>query len=431
VWPAIAIAVVLWLTWSTLRGVHIREVRAALRALDAPWIWAAGGFTALNVAVMGLYDVVAFRDTRSPALQRWRYGAIAFAWSNFLTLGPLAGPAIRFWLYAPAIDRAADLQGGVVATAIAFTAGLAGWTTAVALGARVRAGLMFTAVIALAATLVIVIAIRAITKRVSSVSGSAFTAHPTEMALVGWLDWMLAAAAFLCTVRAGLGPGIHQSSLPAFFLGQVVGLASLAPGGFGSADAYWIARLPAPAATAAAIVAAFRLVYYVVPWTLASLVLLSWATRRAQRRIEIARRVIAGLIGGGGVLMMLSSASPALHARLLVLERLVPLPLVEFGQVVAAMTGLLLLALALKLARGYRAAFRATIVLLGIGAISALLKGFDWEEAVVLGTTRCSTATVTETGSRGPTSRWLRQRSRRSSSSACSASGRASAPSGG
>jgi hypothetical protein len=35
-------------------------------------------------------------------------------------------------------------------------------------------------------------------------------------------------------------------------------------------------------------------VYYVLPWTLASLVLLSWATRRAQRRIETARRVIAG-----------------------------------------------------------------------------------------------------------------------------------------
>jgi phosphatidylglycerol lysyltransferase len=384
-WPAIAIAAVLWLTWSTLRGVHIHDVRAALRSLDAPWIWAAGALTAANIAVMGLYDVVAFRHTRSPALQRWRYGAIAFAWSNFLTLGPLAGPAIRFWLYAPAIDRAADLQGGVVATAIAFTAGLAGWTAAVVLAARIHAGLVFTAVSALAATLVIVIAARWTAKHLADAAGSAFAAHPTEMALVGWLDWMLAAAAFLCAVRAGLGPGIHQSSLPAFFAGQVIGLASLAPGGFGSADAYWIARLPAPTATAAAIVAAFRLVYYVLPWTLASLVLLSWATRRAQRRIEIARRVIAGLIGGGGVLMMLSSASPALRLRLVVVERLVPLPLVEFGQVVAAMTGLLLMVLALKLARGYRAAFRATIVLLAIGAISALLKGFDWEEAVVLG----------------------------------------------
>ena len=385
VWPPIAIGVVLWLTWSALRDIHIREVRAALRTLDPFWIWAACGFTALNVAVMGVYDVIAFRQTRSPALDRWRYGAIAFAWSNFLTFGPLAGPAIRFWLYAPAIDRAADLQGGVVATAIAFMSGLAGWTAAVLLAGRIHAGLLFAALAALAATLIIVLAVRWVATHLADGADSPIATQTAAIALVGWLDWLLAAAAFLCVVRAGHGPADPLSSLPTFFVGQVIGLVSLAPGGFGSADAYWIARFPGTLATGAGIIAAFRLIYYVVPWTVASLVLLSWATRRAERRIEIARRVIASLIGGGGLLVMLSSASPALHARLLTLEQVIPLPLLEFGQVVAAMTGLLLLALAVKLARGYRAAFRATMVLLGIGAISTILKGFDWEEALVLG----------------------------------------------
>jgi phosphatidylglycerol lysyltransferase len=386
VWPPIAIAIVLWLTWTTLRGVHIREVRASLRTLDSYWIWAACAFTALNVAVMGLYDVIAFRQTRSPLLDRWRYGAIAFAWSNFLTLGPLAGPAIRFWLYAPAIDRAADLQGGVLATAIAFMSGLAGWTAAVMVAGRIQAGLPIAALLALAATLVIVLAVRRVAMLVlDDVARSPVATQAVAIALVGWLDWLLAATVFVCVVRAGHGPAAPLASLPTFFVGQIIGLVSLAPGGFGSADAYWIARFPGTLAAGAGIVAAFRLVYYVVPWAVASLVLLSWATRRAERRIEIARRVIASLIGGGGVLVMLSSASPALHARLLTVERVVPLPLVEFGQVVAATTGLLLLALAFKLARGYRAAFRATIVLLGIGAISTLLKGFDWEETVILG----------------------------------------------
>ncbi len=385
VWPPIAIVLVLWLTWHTLRDIHIREVRAALETLDPFWIWAACACTALNVAVMGLYDVIAFRHTRSPALDRWRYGAVAFAWSNFLTLGPLAGPAIRFWLYAPAIDRTVDLHGGVVATAIAFMSGLAGWTTAVVLTGRVDAGLPVAALAALVFTLLIVLAVRWVWTHLAKGAGSPLATQALAIALVGWLDWLLAAAAFLSVVRAGHGPANPLSSLTTFFVGQIVGLVSLSPGGFGSADAYWIARFPGTLAAGAGIVAAFRLIYYVVPWTVASLVLLSWATRRAERRIEIARRVIASLIGGGGVLIMLSSASPALHARLLTVERIIPLPLVEFGQLVAAMTGLLLLALALKLARGYRAAFRATMVLLGIGAISTLLKGFDWEEAIVLG----------------------------------------------
>ena len=46
-----------------------------------------------------------------------------------------------------------------------------------------------------------------------------------------------------------------------------------------------------------------------------------------------------GLVGGGGVLIMLSSASPNLYARLPLLERFVPLALVEAGHLAAALAG--------------------------------------------------------------------------------------------
>jgi phosphatidylglycerol lysyltransferase len=108
-------------------------------------------------------------------------------------------------------------------------------------------------------------------------------------------------------------------------------------------------------------------------------------TRRAPRRLEIARRSVAGLVGGGGVLIMLSSASPSLYARLSVLEQFIPLPLVEAGHLAAALAGLLLLVLARGLGRGYRAAFRATLALLAVAGLAAMLKGLDWEEAAVLG----------------------------------------------
>jgi phosphatidylglycerol lysyltransferase len=170
-----------------------------------------------------------------------------------------------------------------------------------------------------------------------------------------------------------------------FFLGQALGIASLVPGGFGSSDAFWIAHLPLGRSEAAAVLLVYRLVYYVIPWMIASLLLLSWVTRRATRRVEIARRVVAGLVGAGGLLIMLSSASPALYARLRILEQFIPLPLVEAGHVAAALAGLLLLVLARGLARGYRAAFRLTLALLAVAGAGALLKGLDWEEATVLG----------------------------------------------
>jgi uncharacterized membrane protein YbhN (UPF0104 family) len=106
--------------------VHIRPVRAALRSVDPRWVWAAAGITAINIAAVGFYDVVAFRRTRVRAAERWKYGAAAFAWSNFLTLGPVAGPAIRFWLYQ---SSTAELRR-IISVATAFVAGLTGWTLA-------------------------------------------------------------------------------------------------------------------------------------------------------------------------------------------------------------------------------------------------------------------------------------------------------------
>src|SRR5262249_39272661 len=128
--PALVIAVVVALTWQTLKQVHPRDILSALRMMNGAWLLIAAAVTALNIAVMGLYDVVAFPHTNTDPIERWRYGAVAFAWSNFLTLGPFAGPAIRFWLYRSAVKHISDLETGVLSIAIAFASGLIGWTIA-------------------------------------------------------------------------------------------------------------------------------------------------------------------------------------------------------------------------------------------------------------------------------------------------------------
>lgn len=387
VWGILVVAAVLAVSWGALRGIHIHGVRAALRALDGRWLAAAAALTLANVAIMGVYDVIAFRRTRAGVLQRWRFGAVAFCWSNFLTLGPLAGPAIRLWLYRGAVDELSELHGGIVSVALAFVCGLAGWSLAALAAASAGwpapllagASLLFVAVLAWVG--------RRVAQRFDRFSGDASgLASTLELAVVGWLDWLLAAAVFAACVQATGADVPANRLIDRFFLGQAIGVASLIPGGFGSSDAFWIASLPLNQNVTTAALAAYRFIYYVAPWFTASLLLLSWAARESARRTALARRVIAGLVGGGGVLMILSSASPALHARLILLERFVPLPLVELGQIAAALAGLLLLVLARGLARGYRAAFKGTMVLLLLAGFSSLLKGLDWEESLTLAT---------------------------------------------
>jgi len=385
-WGLLVIAVVLALTWQALRGIHVHEVRVLLRSLDGRWLVAAGGITLANVAIMGLYDVIAFSRTRTTAAERWRFGAVAFCWSNFLTLGPLAGPAIRLWLYRGTVERASELRSAIVSVVIAFSAGLIGWTLAAVATAQIGGGLVVLSLAALVCVSGAAWIARAIARRFEDLSDAAARPVRTlELALVGWLDWLLAMAAFAACLRAA---GVDIAALRVahdFFVGQAIGLASLIPGGFGSSDALWIARLPIDRNVTVAALAAYRFIYYIGPWFTASLVLLSWATRQSSRRTELARRVVGALVGAAGVLIIVSSASPAIHARLILMERYVPLPLVEAGQIASALAGLLLLALARGLARGYRAAYAGTLALLLLAGFATLLKGLDWEESVSLG----------------------------------------------
>ena len=386
-WGALLFAVVLALSWQALRGIHTHEVRGILRTLSTGPLMLAAVVTILNVAIMGLYDVMAFAETRTRAIERWKYGAVAFCWSNFLTLGPLAGPAIRFWLYRRSVTELSELHGGIVSVIIAFTSGLAGWTVATLIVPRIGGGLPLLVIVALAFVMIAAWCGRAIARRTDRFgSPLAGSGRIFEMALVGWLDWLLGAVVFVACLRATGRSAPALDLVSGFFVGQVIGLASLVPGGFGSSDAFWIARLPFDQNVTAAALGAFRLIYYALPWFAASMLLLSWATRVSSRRIDIARRITACLVGGGGALMILSSASPAIHARVQLMEQYLPLPLVEIGQHAAALAGLVLLVLARGLSRGYASAYKLTITLLVLAGFASLLKGLDWEEAVILAT---------------------------------------------
>src|SRR4029453_2263788 len=136
-WGALLLGLVVALSWQTLRGIHTHEVRLVLRTLDRRALFIAGLVTLLNIAIMGLYDVMAFAGTRTRAIQRWRFGAVA-------------GPAIRFWLYRRSVSDLSELHAGIVSVTIAFVSGLAGWTVAALIVSRTGGGFALLAVLAVA-----------------------------------------------------------------------------------------------------------------------------------------------------------------------------------------------------------------------------------------------------------------------------------------
>ena len=87
----------------------------------------------------------------------------------------------------------------------------------------------------------------------------------------------------------------------------------------------------------------------------------------------------------GGAVLLFSAATPAVEARLAWLEDLLPLSVLETSHFVSSLMGMSLLLLARGLQRRLDAAWLLAVALLSAGIAASLLKGADYEEAIILG----------------------------------------------
>jgi phosphatidylglycerol lysyltransferase len=140
----------------------------------------------------------------------------------------------------------------------------------------------------------------------------------------------------------------------------------------------------------------YRLIYYLIPFGFAagSLVVYELITgRKALRQASavfgkwisiITPHILALTSFIAGIVLLFSGALPVAEGRMAVLRDLLPLPAVEFSHFLASIAGALLLLLARSIQRRINIAYHLTVVLLAVGIAFSLLKGFDYEEAVIL-----------------------------------------------
>ncbi len=386
IWPVVVIVFLLLITRTDLRHIESRRVSEALRSIDPRNLALAAFLTLANLAVMGIYDVLCLRDTHVRPRERWWIGTLAFAWSNFLTLGPLAGPAIRFWLYRPFGVSFSALRQAIISIVIGFGGALLIWISIVTVPLpyagwemfAVRAGL-----VSLAAWGAGLLAGKLQTLKWFPAWVRELSVRWSILFMLGVLDWLLVFLVFATTLQAA---GIHMDINRLgrlYYLGQGVGVLSLIPGGLGSADAFWLASLGELVEKTAAGLVVFRMIYYVIPWSIATLLLLRRSVHGKVRWAIPARWFIALIVLISGVVMLVSAATPAVAQRMQTLERFIPLAVLETSHVASAAFGLFLFVVARGLLKGYRYAHRTTMALLLGGAIGSLLKGLDYEEAII------------------------------------------------
>jgi phosphatidylglycerol lysyltransferase len=408
--PAVIFALALVALHRLGGEIHLRDVVAEFASIDD---WRIAGSILLAVAsyatLVGL-ERLALRYVDRPLPLR-RYGLtsfIAYAIGNNLGAAPLSGSAVRYRLYAPFGLGAGDIGRVVLFCTLTF-----------ALGVGTLAGVSFVAHAGEAATLVH--ASSAWSMAIGTVLLGAVLAYVFACAFrrspIAWRGWKLELPSvrvalsqiaiasvdllFACGCLYILLPARADVSFIAFaglyMVALAASLVSAVPGGIGVFESVLVLLLPAvPAPQSLGALLAYRLVYYVLPFALALLLLTAHETRRHRERLVsalnwarkqldlVVPQAMALLVFGAGFLLLLSGATPGVGPRLAALEGVLPLPLLELSHLASSVVGVMLLILARGLLLRLDGAWHVTMWLLGAGIVASLLKGLDYEEALLL-----------------------------------------------
>lgn len=392
-----------------LAEVHLHEVRAALGAVPAERIALAMLLTAASYTLLTLHDWIALRVIARP--QPWQIGATASFLGNAISynlgLSLLTGNSARYRIYGQAGLSLADaVKVGAIGT-LAFWNGIAATAGAALLVQDAPlhiAHWMLEAKAAhgcglalLAAALVLPILRAGGIRRIGIARFALPLPEPRHLlALVGVsiVDLVLASSVLFVLV-----PGLSIEAYPTFFVAYVLAIViavfAHVPGGLGVFEAVVLAALPADKPAVFAGLLLYRLVYYLLPLFLAAIVLVLREASVLRRPIgaglsmldkvgrALAPNAITLLVFVAGFILLVSGALPGARGRLSDLDEMLPLPFIEGSHLAGSLVGTLLLLVAPALNARLRSGFVLARILLIAGIVFSLLKGLDYEEAML------------------------------------------------
>lgn len=404
-------AVALWVLHRELWAYSYHDILAALAAIPAPRILLALFLTIVNYAVMTGYDMLALRHIgrRISLLRTVLASFISYAFSLNIGASVLSGGSVRYHMYSGWGLSTLEVTSVVAFCSVMFFAGL-----------LATAGVLFLCVpLPLPPSLPLpFVSLRAVgALLLAGVGGYLFLGWRRRRPLIfiGWqfplpgpamiasqvaissLDWVLAGAVFFALL-----PSLPLSAFPmvlgSFLLAQIAGLLSQLPGGLGVFETAILLLLgqALPSGQLFGALLAYRGIYYLLP--LATSVTLLGLHEAMARRQDLGRtarlfgrmmtaltpHVLTLTIFIGGVILLLSGATPAVQSRLAWLATMLPLPVIEISHFLGSLAGIGLILLARGLQMRFDAAYLLSLTLLAAGSIFSLVKGFDYEEAIIL-----------------------------------------------
>jgi phosphatidylglycerol lysyltransferase len=393
-----------------LSTVHLRDVLAAFKAIPLRSLVIAAVLAVASYIVLTGYDYLALHYIKKPLpyVKTAYTSFIAYAVGHNLGLAMLTGGSVRLRIYTAAGLSAIEV-GQVVAlctvtfglgVALVFSLVFAIAPAEVTFVIHISENLVRAVGVAGLVMLSAYVAWNGFRRKAFQIRGVAFSLPGMRMTLAQFalagLDLCMASAVLFVLLPPDSGLS-YVTFLGLYVIAMVAAILSHVPGGLGVFEAVLVALAPAvtPSVLLGAALA-YRLVYYLIPLGVAAVLLAAHEIRLQRPALEriaertgdtlagFAPRALGSLTFAAGAILLFSGATPAVRSRIEALEPIFPIHVVEFSHLVGSVAGLALLILARGLFRRLDAAWFLALALLLVGAIASVLKGFDWEEAIIL-----------------------------------------------
>jgi phosphatidylglycerol lysyltransferase len=390
--------------------LHLKDVLAHLHSIPRRQILAALLFTTLSYWLLTTYEVLALRYLRRviPYTRIVFTSFIAYSFGHTLGFAVFTGSAIRFRLYVTAGISAIDVATVTGFCSLSLGIGLA---TISGLSLLLSPAHAATALhlhhnwsLLVGATLLCAVAAYAVwacfSRTAFEIRGWALRPPGAAIGLTQLLLSVLDLSLSSAVLWALLPADAHVpfiTFLGVYAAAVIAGIISHVPGGVGVFEAVVLLTVPnVPPDAMLGSLLAYRAIYYLVPLVAGTLLFggkelaaqgarFTWAQQLASVYIiPVVPQLAGALTFLAGALLLFSGATPGVDERLAVLDRFLPLAVVEASHLAGSIAGLGLLVLARALFRRVQAAYHISVWLLLAGIAASLLKGLDFEEATLL-----------------------------------------------
>jgi phosphatidylglycerol lysyltransferase len=399
-----------WVLHHSLAQLSLATVLAHMKQTGWLDIAKSAALTACSYGMLTFYDYLALKGARAPL--PWRQVApvsyIAFAIGHSVGLSSISGGSIRYRCYT---------RLGIGKLQIAVVVGLVSITFALGVGTVLGLSLLgeprdaarvlhltIRQVHWLGSVILLCVGawilLTALRRKPLILRGREMSLPTVRVTL----QQILIAAVDLCFASGTLYVLLPDSVTLNYFgfiglyvLAIYAGVVSNVPGGLGVFESVLILLIPGakPEGVLGAVLL-YRVIYYLVPFVfgLGWLGLREAIQQRANvRRISNALRdavetfapqALSGAVFLSGAVLLLSGATPEIGSRMEWISDLVPLGVLEVSHLIGSAIGVVLLILARGLYQRLDGAWWMTLILLAAGVGASLLKGLDYEEALLL-----------------------------------------------